>query len=112
MLLVRGIVKGIKKVERVDQKTGEVYVKHFVGFASQKDGGYDGEESITEVQISDKLLRQGLAATYEGLRGQEHVAPVFPQAWAGKQGAQISWYFSGDGLPIKPEKSEPIKKVS
>lgn len=99
MFHVSGVVKGCRKVERIDTKTGEVNEKWFIGFASPKDNGYDGEEVVQEIAVSKKLFEQGLVAHYEKFKGQMVIAPIFPSAWQSKNGPQISYFFGGDGKP-------------
>ncbi len=102
MLLLKGIVKGVRVEEgKVNTQTGQITVKHFVGIASPKSGGYDGEEIITELRVSAKQLQTGLGAFYESLRGQEVVVPVFPQSRAYKDRVYTDWYFSNDGKPLQ-----------
>lgn len=115
MILIRGTVKGIKQIDRVNKKTGEVITRHFVGIAFPKENGYDDEETIIDVQVSNKQLHSGLAAHYEGHRGKEVFAPVFPSPWATQSGnAGISWFFSGDGrpTPVEPVRAAPHKAAS
>lgn len=101
MLLLKGIVKGVRVEEgKVNTQTGQITVKHFVGIASPKIGGYDGEENITEVRVAAKQLQSGIGAFYESLRGQEVVVPVFPQSRAYKDRVYTDWYFSGDAKPV------------
>jgi hypothetical protein len=102
MLLLKGIVKGVRVEEgKVNTQTGQITVKHFVGIASPKIGGYDGEENITEVRVAAKQLQTGIGAFYESLRGQEVVVPVFPQSRAYKDRVYTDWYFSGDAKPVQ-----------
>lgn len=96
---VSGVVKGCRKFEQIDKKTGAINEKWFIGFASPKSNGYDGEETVIEVQVSKKLLDAGLVAHYEKFKGQYVLAPVFPQAWQGRNGPNISYFFSDDGKP-------------
>lgn len=115
MILIRGTVKGVKQIDRVNKKTGEVITKHFVGISFPKENGYHDEEVIIDIQVSNKQLHAGLAAHYEGHRGKEVFVPVFPSAWASQAGnAGISWFFSGDGrpTPVEPVRVGATKAAS
>jgi len=99
MFHVSGVVKGCRKFDQVDRKTGEVTEKWYIGFASPKVNGYDGEEIVQEVQVSKKMFESGLVAHYEKFKGQLVLAPIFPSAYQGKNGIVISYFFTGDGKP-------------
>lgn len=100
MLHVSGIVKGCRRTESTNRQTGEVIEKWFIGFASPKENGYDGEETVTEVQVSQKLYKAGLVAYYEKIKGQEVIAPVFLTTFAGEKKVFVNYFFSGDGKAL------------
>lgn len=103
MLHVSGVVKGCRKKDTVNKQTGEVYSKWFIGFASQKENGYDDEEVVTEVQVSKALYDTGLVAYYEKLKGVEVIAPIFLTTFKGEKQVFVNYFFSGDGkaLPVQ-----------
>ena len=62
MLLLKGIVKGVRVEEgKVNTQTGQVNVKHFVGIASPKQGGYTDEEIGSHAGLADTSLTLALA---------------------------------------------------
>lgn len=97
-LFQRGVIKGVKKQEKIDRTTGEVRTSHKVGFEEFKTGGYQGETVIRDVQITKDQLQAGLAAHYEKIKGQEVMAEVFASPWSNGKG--ITLFFSGDGIPV------------
>lgn len=113
MLHVSGVVKGCRKVESVDKKTGEVRTKWFIGFASPKENGYDDEEILTEVQVSKSLYEKGLVAYYEKVKGQEVIAPVFVTSFSPKDSERVylNYFFSGDGKALPLPKAQPAVAV-
>jgi hypothetical protein len=112
MYHISGVVKGSRKAEIVNKKTGEVTEKWFIGFSAPKENGYDGEEVVTEVQVSRKLYDTGLVAHYEKIKGQKVLAPIFLSPWQGSRGPQISVFFAGDGKPRGFDDSRKVQAVS
>lgn len=107
-MYVSGKVKGVKVLDRVNRQTGEVRKVYMVGFASPKENGYDDEEIVTEVQISDSLMKQGLQAYYEKIKGQNVLAPIFMTTNAGTKRVFVNYFFSGDGRAV----SAPVQKAA
>lgn len=104
MLMLQGIVLGVKSRTRIDRDTGEEIVTYKVGIQTDKSGGYEGEYVTTDVQVTKTQMNQGVQAQYEGIRGQEVVVPVFVMPWASKRGnAGLTFFFEGDAKPLKVE---------
>jgi uncharacterized protein YodC (DUF2158 family) len=110
MLHVSGVVKGCRKVDSVDKKTGEVRTKWYIGFASQKENGYDDDEVVTDVQVSKNLYEAGLVAYYEKFKGQEVIAPVFFTTFSPKDSDRVyvNIFFSGDGKALPAPKAAAV----
>lgn len=96
-LLQRGIVKGVKTIEKVNRNTGEVTTRTLIGFEEPKPGGYQGETVVRDIQVTKAQLKEGLPAAYEKLIGQEVQSEVFVSAWTNGRG--MSFYFAGEGKP-------------
>lgn len=101
MLILKGIVVGIKQINRVNQKTGEQITKNFLGIECDKSGGYDNEKVIYDLQISNRFVNEGKCALFEKLKGSDVALEVFPNPWAGKNGANITWFLGGTGEPLQ-----------
>lgn len=105
MFLIKGQVLGVKQQVRVNRETGEEVTSYLVGIQSPKESGYDGEVVVQDIRVTKKQMGQGLQASYENIKGQEVIAPVFAMPWASKKGnAGLSWFFDGDGKPLKVDK--------
>ena len=101
-LLIKGVVRGVKKISSLNHKTGVEMESYNVGFESARPNGYEGETIIRDVRISKKQRDNGLVNKYQEFVGKEVVAPVFVQPWT--NGKSYSTYFSDDGLPLSVSK--------
>lgn len=97
MFQIKGQVLGTKTVDMNGQNGP--YQRHYVGFQAPKENGFPGEMITVEVQITKSQYDKGLMAAYEGVKGQEVVAPVFGNPFVSKSGPNVQWFFSGDGRP-------------
>ena len=105
MLLFSGKVKGVRKYEDTNRKTGEIITVFYLGLENPRRGGYDGEMQITEFHITKKQQESGLVDFYSGLVGKVVQVEVFNQVRAyssrgGDARYAEKWYLAGDGSPV------------
>ena len=72
-----GICKGIKQVPKTNKKTGEMYNETFVGIAIPKANGFEGEESIFDIQIGKKAQEVGMPGILAEAQGKTVTVPIF-----------------------------------
>ena len=72
-----GICRGVKQVPKVNKQTGEQYNELYVGLAIPKANGFEGEESIFDIQIGKKAQENGLPGFLAEAQGKVITVPIF-----------------------------------
>jgi|GEM_PF-4228172 len=113
MLTFHGTVKGVKRFEKTNKQTGEVYHEYFLGLANTKQGGYDGEENIRDIKLTKKQLQNNLDTYYKDLVGKRVQVEVFMNHRAWKERVYSDWFLGGEGRPISIDgKPAPAVKAA
>ena len=107
MLKFSGVVKGIKTLDRQNTDGTKKWQEHYVGISSPKTSGYDGEQEIQDIRLSQKAIDEGLINYYSGLVDKRVEVPVFIMGNAWKDKCYLKWFLAGDSRPVSIDGKPP-----
>jgi hypothetical protein len=111
-LIAQGTVFGLKVKEHTNRETGEVTKKTYVGLASQKTGGYLGENEITDIRITDDQMQANLHGIFNQLKGVEVQVPVRAVEWSMGKKSGIAFQVQDGARPVEVKQEAPLKTVA
>ncbi len=113
MLKFLGIVKGIKTLNKQNKDGSKKWDEHWLGLSSPKHGGYDGEQTITDIRLTQKAVDNGMINEYTNLIDKRVEVAIYISARAWKDRAFVDYGLEGEGLPISVEGKPPaLRKAS
>ncbi|WP_105188894.1 DNA-binding protein [Pseudoalteromonas sp. T1lg48] len=87
-----GICKGVKQNLKTNKQTGEQYNEIFVGIAIPKANGFEGEETIFDIQIGKKAQDAGLPGILAESQGKTITVPIFQRHRSWKEKVYSNTY--------------------
>ena len=109
-VVVAGVCMGIKSVENIDQKTGQINNRLYVVLESDAANGVPGQKEYTEAEISRTLVDKGIPGRIAELRGKFIMLPAYVRGWSGRNGVGIAYNLSNSAPaylhPIEQPKTD------
>lgn len=111
-LIAQGTVFGLKVKEHTNRESGEVTKKTYVGLASQKVGGYLGENEISDIRITEEQMQAGMHTLFNQMKGLEVQVPVRAVDWQMGKKSGIAFQVQDGARPVEVKQEAPLKPVN
>lgn len=95
-LVVSGVCLGVKTVENIDQKTGQINNRLYVVLESDAANGVPGQKEYVEAEISRGLVDKGVPVRIAELRGKFLMLPAYVRGWSGRNGIGLAYNLSNN----------------